>query len=108
MRETGTRGGLLYDENGDLVGYFYVNGSGHIGPLAVTRPEAAAAAFITALHAAVATGAPQVSAFVPGTAEAALRIAIESGLQITLPMVLMSSQAFGDWTRYLPRNPGFM
>src|SRR5262249_40680543 len=77
-----TRGGLIYDENGGLAGYFYVNSSGHIGPFAVTRPEIAEAAFVTALHGAVAMGAAQVSAFIPGTAEAALRMAIESGLQI--------------------------
>jgi hypothetical protein len=26
----------------------------------------------------------------------------------TIPMVLMSTNDFGNWTRYLPRNPGFM
>jgi hypothetical protein len=29
-------------------------------------------------------------------------------MRIALPMMLMSSRPFGDWTCYLPRNPGFM
>jgi GNAT superfamily N-acetyltransferase len=107
IADAATKGFLLY-EGDDCVGYAYVNLGGHIGPFAVTRPEAAAAAFTTALHLAAESGAPQVSAFIPGTSEPALRIAVESGLRITLPMVLMSSHAFGDWTRYLPRSPGFM
>jgi hypothetical protein len=40
--------------------------------------------------------------------EASLEIAIACGMRITLPMVLMSAKEFGDWQRYLPRNPGFM
>jgi hypothetical protein len=44
----------------------------------------------------------------PGASEAALRIAVEHGMRITFPMLLMSTRDFGDWTGYLPRNPGFM
>lgn len=105
--DAATKGFLLY-AGVDCVGYAYVNLGGHIGPLAVTKAEGARAAFVTALHLAAESGAPQVSAFIPGTSEPALRIAVESELRITFPMVLMSSHAFGDWTRYLPRNPGFM
>jgi hypothetical protein len=65
-------------------------------------------AFRTALALAAATGAPQISAFVPGTATAAVSAAAAQGMRITLPMVLLSTRDFGDWTRYLPRNPGFM
>lgn len=100
--------GFLLCEGDDCAGYVYVNLSGHIGPLAVANPETVGAAFVTALHVAAESEAPQISAFIPGTSEAALRIAVRQGMRITLPMVLMSSEAFGDWTRYLPRNPGFM
>jgi hypothetical protein len=65
------------------------------------------AAFRTALELASASGAAQVSAFLPGASEA-LGIAVEHGMRITFPMVLLSTRDFGDWTRYLPRNPGFM
>jgi GNAT superfamily N-acetyltransferase len=100
--------GYLLHEGGACVGYAYVNPGGHVGPLAVVRPESAGSAFVTALHLAAEGGAPQLSAFIPGTSEAPLRTAVACGMRITFPTVLMSSQAFGDWTRYLPRNPGFM
>jgi GNAT superfamily N-acetyltransferase len=92
----------------DCVGYFYFNTGGHIGPLAVARPEALGSAFTSALALAVEIGSPQVSAFVPGSSEAALRIAVEHGMRITFPMLLMSTCDFGNWSGYLPRNPGFM
>jgi len=57
---------------------------------------------------AMESGASQVSAFIPGASETPLRIAVDGGMRIAFPMVLMSSYAFGDWNRYLPRNPGFM
>jgi hypothetical protein len=65
------------------------------------------AAFRTALDIAAASGAAQVSAFLPGASEA-LAIAVEHHMRIAFPMVLVSMRDFGDWTRYLPRNPGFM
>jgi hypothetical protein len=65
-------------------------------------------AFATALNLAAESGAAKVSAFLPGLCETALSIAIEHGMRITLPMVLMSTGNLGDWTLYLPRNPGFM
>jgi ribosomal protein S18 acetylase RimI-like enzyme len=105
--EDGTRGFAFYD--GDkCVGYAYIAASGHIGPLAVVRPEAMGAAFRTALNIAGDGGAPNVSAFLPGTSEAALTLAMEYGMRIAIPMLVMSARPFGDWGLYLPRNPGFM
>jgi N-methylhydantoinase A/oxoprolinase/acetone carboxylase beta subunit len=57
---------------------------------------------------AVGGSSAQVSAFIPGTSESALSIAVEHGMRITIPMVLMSTRDCGDWAQYLPRNPGFM
>ena len=105
--DAATEGFLLY-EGDDCVGYVYVNAGGHVGPLAVRRPDRVGAAFTSALHRAVERDAAQVSAFLPGVSEGALGVGIASGLRITFPMVLFSAHAFGDWTRYLPRNPGFM
>ena len=100
------KGVLLYDR-GECIGYAYVSATGHVGPLAVAQARGMDAAFRTALDLAVASGAAQVSAFLPGVSEA-LRIAVEHSMRITFPMVLLSTRDFGDWTRYLPRNPGFM
>jgi hypothetical protein len=64
--------------------------------------------FTAALHLAAASESSQVTAFIPGTADTAFKIAVEHEMRITFPMVLMATRDFGDWTRYLPRNPGFM
>jgi GNAT superfamily N-acetyltransferase len=107
LADTTMKGILLY-AGGDLAGYAYVNSGGHIGPLAVMQADMLGAAFRNALRLAADANAPQVTAFVPGAAEAALGVAIQSGMRITFPMLLMSSHEFGDWRGYLPRNPGFM
>jgi ribosomal protein S18 acetylase RimI-like enzyme len=99
-------GALLHDGNG-CIGYAYVSTLGHVGPLAVADTRLMEAAFRTALDLAAASGAAQVSAFLPGVSEA-LDVAVTQQMRIAFPMVLMSSRDFGDWTRYLPRNPGFM
>jgi acetyltransferase (GNAT) family protein len=105
--EDGTRG-LAFVEGDRCVGYAYISSGGHIGPLAVARPEAMTAAFRTALSIAVDGGAPNVSAFLPGASEAALTLAMQCGMRIAFPMLVMSARPFGDWRLYLPRNPGFM
>lgn len=99
--------GVFLVDGGERVGYAYVAATGHIGPLAVMHAHAMPAAFSAALAMAVAGNAEQISMFVPGTSDA-LAIAAGRGMRFTLPMVLMSTHDGGDWTRYLPRNPGFM
>jgi len=101
------RGSLLYTGD-ECAGYAYVNGEGHIGPVAAVRSEMVAAVFTSALALGGETDAPQVSAFIPGASGAALGIAMEHGLRMTIPMLLMAEHDFGDWSCYLPRNPGFM
>src|SRR3979490_150969 len=107
LNDRTTRGVGLYSGE-DCVGYASVSTGGHIGPVAVARPDTLGSAFRTALALAVEMGSPQVSAFLPGASEAALTAAVEHGMRITFPMLLMSTRDFGDWTGYLPRNPGFM
>jgi ribosomal protein S18 acetylase RimI-like enzyme len=103
-----TMKGVVLRAGDESVGYVYINPDGHIGPLAVTRPDMAGAAFQTALALAVERGAAQATALIPGTSDAVLDVAVGHGMRITFPMLLMSSRAFGDWSCYLPRNPGFM
>jgi ribosomal protein S18 acetylase RimI-like enzyme len=107
INDEATKGVLLY-AGSDCVGYAYVSSDGHIGPLAVTRIDVLGDAFTTALKAALDGGSEQISAFLPGTCVSALSLAVKHGMRITFPMLLMASPGFGDWTRYLPRNPGFM
>lgn len=107
MTQDATRG-FLFPAGDEFIGYAYVS-DGHVGPLAVTHRTAVAAALRTALDlAATNCGAPCVSAFVPGSSDAALTTALATGMRITTPMVLMATGDFGNWAQYLPRNPGFM
>jgi ribosomal protein S18 acetylase RimI-like enzyme len=103
----GAMKGVLLHDRGDCIGYAYVSTTGHVGPLTVAQAPHMGAAFRTALDLAAACGAPQVSSFLPSVS-AALGVAVECGMRITLPMVLLADREFGDWARYLPRNPGFM
>src|SRR5581483_5952727 len=98
-----TMTGVLLHDGGDCVGYAYVSATGHIGPLAVAQTRWMDAAFRTALALAAASDAAQLSVFLPGVSDAA-GIAIQHGMRIAFPMVLVSTHDFGDWTRYLPRN----
>jgi ribosomal protein S18 acetylase RimI-like enzyme len=107
IADEATRGFGFYDGD-DCVGYAYISNAGHVGPLAVGRPDAVATALRTALALAAESSSSQVSAFLPGVSETALSTAVESGMRITFPMLLMSTRDFGDWAGYLPRNPGFM
>ena len=45
---------------------------------------------------------------VPGRADAIMATAMDHGLRIEEPMVVLAARPFGDWTRYLPNNPGTM
>jgi GNAT superfamily N-acetyltransferase len=100
--------GFLFYKGDDCIGYAYIASTGHIGPLAVTRRDAMAPTLNAALRIAAEGQSNQVSAFLPGHCEAALGVAAEHRMRITFPMVLASNREFGDWRRYLPRNPGFM
>jgi hypothetical protein len=100
--------GFLFYDGDDCIGYAYVASTGHVGPLAVASRDAMGPVLGAALKIAAAGKSDQVSAFLPGNCETALGIAADHRMRITLPMVLVSDREFGDWRRYLPRNPGFM
>lgn len=107
LNDPATRGVLLC-AGSECVGYSYVSSNGHIGPLAVMRADILGDAFTTALKLAADGSTEKVSAFLPGTCGSALSLAVNHGMRITFPMLLMASPGYGDWTQYLPRNPGFM
>jgi GNAT superfamily N-acetyltransferase len=100
--------GFIFRDDSASLGYAYISPEGHVGPLAVIRPDAMGPIFATALERARAMGSAHISALIPAVAEAALSVAVAQGMRIAFPMTLMSARAFGDWTCYLPRNPGFM
>jgi ribosomal protein S18 acetylase RimI-like enzyme len=107
LNDPGTTGVMLC-AGSEFVGYAYIGSNGHIGPLAVTQAAVLGDAFTTALKIAADKSSEKISAFVPGTCDSALSLAVNCGMRITVPMLLMASPGYGDWTQYLPRNPGFM
>lgn len=107
LADAATKGLLFYSDDGDCIGYAYI-ANGHVGPLAVTKQDAVASALAAALAFGAEAGAAQVSAFIPGSCHSALSLAIASRMRMTFPMLLMADRDFGDWSRYMPRNPGFM
>jgi len=107
LNEPGVTGVMLC-AGSECVGYAYIGPTGHIGPLAVVQAGVLGAAFTTALKMAVDRSTEKISAFVPGICDSALSIAVDHGMRITFPMLLMASSGYGTWTQYLPRNPGFM
>ncbi len=100
--------GFLFYAGDDCAGYAYIGSNGHIGPLAAARPELLRDAFATALKLAADGPAGKVSAFLPGSCDSALGLAVDQGMRISFPMLLMASPGYGGWTQYLPRSPGFM
>lgn len=100
--------GVLLCVGRECVGYSYMSAGGHIGPLAVRQADMLGDAFLTAMNIAAKGPSAKISAFLPGTCESALSLAVERGMRITFPMLLMASPGYGTWTQYLPRNPGFM
>lgn len=100
--------GVLFEVSGNPIGYAYVWSDGHIGPLAVITPLEMEPAFKTALALSADQGANQISAFLPGSNELAVSIALNHGMRLGRTMVLMSARAFGDWSKYAPNHPGFM
>jgi GNAT superfamily N-acetyltransferase len=107
LRDAAVKGVFLHTL-GRCVGYAYVHSGGHIGPLAVTEPDTMREAFTAALALAADSGCSDISAFLPGVNDTAFDLAVAHGMRITFPMVLASAREFGHFSRYLPRNPGFM
>ncbi|MBR0658212.1 GNAT family N-acetyltransferase [Neoroseomonas oryzicola] len=104
---TGLRA-LGFIRAGRPVGYAYVSGAGHVGPMAVAPGTDPAAAGVLALHEAKATAAEYVSILAPGRAAALLAMITEAGLRLAEPMVILAARPFGEWDRYVPMNPGYM
>src|SRR5204862_3977159 len=78
---TGMRGFILKHDGG-IGGYGYLSSDGHIGPLAVMSAGAMGPAFSAMLALAREQATAAISAFLAGSNEQALSIAIRSGMPI--------------------------
>jgi hypothetical protein len=82
-------------DGNDCVSYTYIGSYRHIGSLAVTRADILDDAFTIALKMAAEVSSENVSAFVPGTCDKTLRLAVNHDVRITFPMLLMESPGYG-------------
>jgi hypothetical protein len=99
---------LRLERAGQPVGYAYVSPVGHIGPLAVVPGTDMGETLRAVLRSALEVKSPQLSMVVPGRADRMQDAALGLGFRIDEPFVLLSARPFGDWSHYLPSNPGFM
>jgi GNAT superfamily N-acetyltransferase len=99
---------LLIEQAGKPVGYAYISPAGHIGPLAMLPGTDAQSVLAAVSQRALDVQPKQVSLVIPGRADRMLDAAFQLGFRIDEPFVLLSAQPFGDWSHYLPSNPGFM
>jgi hypothetical protein len=62
----------------------------------------------TALGLAANQETPQVSVMISGSSDQAVALALDHKLRIAVPFLLMSSQSFGNWDKYLFYSPTLM
>jgi len=101
-------GFLLTEPRGQPVGYVYISNEGHIGPLAALSANLIGPAFRTAVRLTMEKGVAKISAFVPGISDEIMQRLTDYRMKLGRTMILLSTRSFGDWTRYCPRDPGFM
>jgi len=99
---------IRIERAGRPAGYAYMSGRGHVGPLTIAADADAKAVVATALRSALEGAPERVSMVVPGRADAVIGMVAALGFRIEEPYVLMSARPFGNWSNYLPSNPGFM
>jgi GNAT superfamily N-acetyltransferase len=99
---------LRIEQAGRPVGYAYVSAGGHIGPLAALPGADAGETLKAVVRGALEMRPKQVSMVIPGRADRMQNMAFALGFRIDESLVLLSARPFGDWSHYMPSNPGFM
>jgi hypothetical protein len=97
--------GYLFRDGKGVLGYAYVWQDGQVGPVAASSDRAFAEILENALCLAASKNPGQVSILVPGSNTSAVTIALRNKLRVGEPYVLMATEAFGKWTRYLCHSP---
>lgn len=98
----------LVQRLGQPVGYTYIAESGDIGPLAVRREEYIRPTLHFAINRLAEEGADNFEAQVPGTNRQALEALYEVGFTLQEVNLLLSSQPFGHWEKYLFSDPALL
>jgi hypothetical protein len=102
LSSVGARGVQVL-RGGKGVGYFYVDGV-NIGPAAWQETAHAEALLTLACREASSTGGG-ITFEVPGMNHAAIRFALQAGLQLTNYSHLLMSEPFGRLENYVPSGP---
>jgi ribosomal protein S18 acetylase RimI-like enzyme len=103
LRRDGRAGFLVREREGRVLGYVYGSGVGRLGPVAAHDPALLPSLLGVAIRSVPSFGA--VAAWVPGTADAALRGLLEAGLRLDrFPAILCWSRPDHPFERYLPIN----
>jgi hypothetical protein len=97
----------VFTRGSRICGYAYVAKDGRIGPMATTSQDLFEDMLMRTILLAH-EGSGEISLMAPGSGKTAMRVALDAGLQIRLPSVLMASQPFGDWSTYLYHSPALM
>ncbi len=79
-----------------------------MGPLAVSSLSSFRGVMNTVLGLAAIQEISQVFVMIAGFNDQAAIIALEHKLRIAIPFLLMSSQSFGNWDKYLFYSPALM
>lgn len=97
----------IFFQGREPCGYAYVSRGGHIGPLACVCQGMFEGMLMRAVLLACENGR-EVTMMAPGAGGTAMRVALDAGLDIRLPSIVMASQPFGDWGSYLAHSPALM
>lgn len=98
---------LVFRVGGRLVAYAYHFGDGRIGPVA-TVEDAPYEAILETVMAFAGRQSDSLTLMIPGSNTVALGTALSHGFTLVMPYVMLSSNPFGAWNRYLFHSPGIM
>jgi ribosomal protein S18 acetylase RimI-like enzyme len=98
---------LIFRSSGRAVAYAYIWRDGHIGPVAAVR-DAPCETVIRTTIGLTWKYCSSISMMVPGSNRIALETAFSADFSVSLPYIMLSSQPFGAWDRYLALSPGMM
>lgn len=105
--EDGHACGWLIHYRQKPAAYAYQWPDGRIGPVAALHDSPYRDILKAVIRPAMKEGA-HISLMVPGTNRIAMEVALSLGFTIRMPYLLLSSQPFGSWDRYLFQSPGMM
>lgn len=103
LRRDGRTGFLVRERGARVQGYVYGSSAGRLGPVAARDPSLLSTLLGVAIRGVPTFGA--VAAWVPGTAEPALRALLDAGLRLDrFPGIICWSRPDHPFERYLPIN----